>query len=112
MIIIGYTQCFKLINELPNRVLQWIGFQGQLGLPSDDATGQARQGNTTMVGSAQGGFSKTSDMVRDNARQKKEQGAGDSAKVSGNSTGDAGNSGQSSSAHQGNETNTARCFCE
>jgi defect in organelle trafficking protein DotA len=43
LVIAVITQSFKLITEIPNRVLQWLGFQGQLGGNMDEAIGSSKQ---------------------------------------------------------------------
>jgi len=64
LIIVGYTQCFKLITETGNKVLQWIGFQGQLGSSADEAVGQMKQHGAEIGGAAQSGFQKVDGDLR------------------------------------------------
>lgn len=67
LIVVGYTQCFKLITETGNKVLSWIGFQGQLGSSSDEAIGQMKQHGSEIGGAAQSGFKDAEDKVRQKA---------------------------------------------
>lgn len=81
LIVTAYTQCFKLINELGNRILSWLGFQGQLGLNTDEATGQMRQNASTIGGTASQAFKEGDAKVRDKARSIKQNKA-DAKKLS------------------------------
>lgn len=82
LIVMGCTQCFKLINEIPNRVLQWLGFQGQLGMNSEEAVNQARQNFGQISGAQQAAFQKGEQTLRDKAHIEKKGGVNNSATIS------------------------------
>lgn len=97
LIVVGYSQCFKLITETGNRVLSWLGFQGQLGLQTDDALGQMKQNSSAISGAAQSGFRDVDAKIRDKVESKKR-------KLSqGNGTGMSGSGGN---LHVGSESSS------
>ena len=86
LVVVGYSQCFKLITETGNRVLSWLGFQGQLGMQTDDAVGQMKQNSSAIGGAMSSGFKDTESKLRDKAgnQRKKEEGGSNTGMSSDN----------------------------
>ena len=69
LIIVIIQQSFKLVVDLPNRTLQWLGAQGQLGGNMDEAVQQMKQHGQSASGAAQGAFNKQEQNAREMTRQ-------------------------------------------
>jgi hypothetical protein len=69
LVVAVLTQSFKLINEFPNRILQWLGFQGQLGGNMDEAIGQSKQQFQGASQAADQGFKGAQQSATDKSRK-------------------------------------------
>lgn len=95
VLFIIIQQSFKLTIDIPNRVLQWLGFQGQLGGNMDEATQQTKQQHQQGAQESQQGFKGSENAARESARMKK-QADKEGAEASGKS-GTAGSSSKGTS---------------